>query len=59
MGGLPLMHREILVLRHFEDLDYASIAKVLEIPIGTVMSRLFHARRKLKAALDAYMEIPK
>ncbi len=56
MAGLPLMHREILVLRHFEDLDYASIAKVLEIPIGTVMSRLFHARRKLKAALDDYME---
>lgn len=57
MGSLPMMHREILMLRHFEDLDYASIAKVLEIPIGTVMSRLFHARRKLKAALDAYMEI--
>lgn len=56
LDRLPLIHREILLLRHFQDLDYASIAQVLDIPIGTVMSRLFHARRKLKEALDAYME---
>jgi RNA polymerase sigma-70 factor (ECF subfamily) len=55
LDSLPLMHKEILVLRHFEELDYASIAVVLDIPLGTVMSRLFHARRKLKDALDAYM----
>lgn len=55
LDSLPVMHKEILVLRHFEELDYASIAEVLDIPIGTVMSRLFHARRKLKDALDAYM----
>jgi RNA polymerase sigma-70 factor (ECF subfamily) len=53
---LPLKHREIIWLRHFEELDYASIAKVLDIPIGTVMSRLFHARQRLKAALEPYME---
>ena len=52
---LPLKHREIIMLRHFEDLDYASIAEVLDIPIGTVMSRLFHARRKLRGLLDGYM----
>ncbi len=55
LDSLPTMHKEILVLRHFEELDYASIAQVLDIPIGTVMSRLFHARRKLKDSLDAYM----
>ncbi|MEZ5965720.1 MAG: sigma-70 family RNA polymerase sigma factor [Planctomycetota bacterium] len=55
LDSLPFMHKEILILRHFEELDYASIAEVLDIPIGTVMSRLFHARRKLKDALDAYM----
>lgn len=55
LDGLPLMHKEILVLRHFEELDYASIAEVLDIPLGTVMSRLFHARRKLKDGMDAYM----
>lgn len=55
LDTLPLPHREILVLRHFEELDYQSIAQVLAIPIGTVMSRLFHARRRLKGALDGYM----
>ncbi len=53
---LSLKHREIILLRHFEDLDYATMATVLEIPIGTVMSRLFHARKKLKEALEPYME---
>jgi RNA polymerase sigma-70 factor (ECF subfamily) len=52
IAKLPLKHREILILRHFEDMDYARIADVLEIPIGTVMSRLFHARRKLKSILE-------
>lgn len=53
---LPVKHREILMLRHFEDLDYAQIAMVLQIPIGTVMSRLFHARQKLKNLMTRYME---
>lgn len=43
--------REILALRHFEDLPYEAIAAVLEIPVGTVMSRLFHARRRLREGL--------
>lgn len=53
---LSLKHREIILLRHFEDLDYATMAEVLQIPIGTVMSRLFHARQKLKQLLEPYME---
>ncbi|MGH7151511.1 MAG: RNA polymerase sigma factor [Planctomycetota bacterium] len=44
--------REILALRHFAELPYGEIASVLEIPIGTVMSRLFHARRRLRERLD-------
>ncbi len=56
MVQLSLQHREIILLRHFQDLDYAAIAEVLEIPIGTVMSRLFHARKKLGVLLDPYME---
>lgn len=39
--------REILVMRHFDELSYQEIADSLEIPIGTVMSRLYHARRAL------------
>jgi RNA polymerase sigma-70 factor (ECF subfamily) len=49
---VPEKDREILYLRHFQDLAYAEIAQVLEIPIGTVMSRLFYARRKLKKLLE-------
>lgn len=44
---LPEASRAALVLREFEDLNYAEIAAVLNIPIGTVMSRLYHARRRL------------
>ena len=44
-------HREILVLKELEGLRYAEIASILEIPEGTVASRLFHARRALKDAL--------
>jgi RNA polymerase sigma-70 factor (ECF subfamily) len=46
--GLSTRDREILGLRHFEELSYQEIATTLDIPIGTVMSRLFHARRRLR-----------
>lgn len=48
---LPAKDREILVLRHFQDLSYREIAESLGIPQGTVMSRLFHARRRLRERL--------
>jgi RNA polymerase sigma-70 factor (ECF subfamily) len=51
MQSLPARHREILVLRHFEELSYKEIAERLDIPEGTVMSRLFHARKKMAVAL--------
>jgi RNA polymerase sigma-70 factor (ECF subfamily) len=56
MDELPLKHREIILLRHYQDLDYAAIAEVLEIPIGTVMSRLYHARKKMQVLMDPYMD---
>lgn len=43
--------REILVLRDYQDLSYAEIAETLEIPMGTVMSRLHGARRALRKVL--------
>lgn len=46
-------HRQILVLREFEDLSYEEIAAVLDIKIGTVMSRLFAARMRLREVLEA------
>jgi len=51
LESLGEKHREVLVLRHFEDLSYKEIAERLDIPEGTVMSRLWHARRKVVAAL--------
>ena len=47
IGAMSPNHREILVLRDFHDLAYSEIAEVLQIPVGTVMSRLHAARAAL------------
>jgi RNA polymerase sigma-70 factor (ECF subfamily) len=44
--------REVLVMKEFEGLRYREIAALLDIPIGTVMSRLYSARRRLAASLE-------
>jgi RNA polymerase sigma-70 factor (ECF subfamily) len=49
--SLPLRHRTAFLLREYEGLSYQEMAQVMNCNIGTVMSRLFHARRKLQAAL--------
>lgn len=51
VASLPEKHREIIVLRDFEDLSYEQIAAVLDISEGTVKSRLNRARVKLQALL--------
>jgi RNA polymerase sigma factor (sigma-70 family) len=48
LEALPEEHREVLVLREIEDLDYREIAAVTNLPIGTVMSRLARARAALR-----------
>jgi RNA polymerase sigma factor (sigma-70 family) len=48
MADLPDDHREVLILREIEDLDYREIAAVTNVPMGTVMSRLARARLALK-----------
>jgi RNA polymerase sigma factor (sigma-70 family) len=53
MDELPAEFREILVLRHQEGLSYKEIAKIAQIPPGTVMSRLARARAKLKECVSA------
>lgn len=45
-------HREVLVLKELQGFRYNEIARILDIPEGTVASRLFHARRALKEALE-------
>ncbi len=54
LATLPEKHRTILVLREVEGLSYEELAERLGIHKGTVMSRLFHARRKMQAALRRY-----
>lgn len=49
-------HRAIIVLREIEGLSYEEISQVLGIAKGTVMSRLFHARRNLQSLLTPYVE---
>jgi len=49
LKALPAEHREVLVLREIEEMNYREIAKVTQVPIGTVMSRLARARMALKA----------
>lgn len=53
LASLPEKHREILVLRDYQDLAYAEIARVLGVALGTVMSRLHRARRALRERLEA------
>lgn len=51
IAALPVAYREVLVLREMEDFSYSDIARIAEIPIGTVMSRLARARGLLRIAL--------
>ncbi len=51
IGGLPPRDRQVLTLVDLEEMSYAETAEVLEVPIGTVMSRLSRARARLRAAL--------
>jgi RNA polymerase sigma-70 factor (ECF subfamily) len=53
MGKLTDAHRTVLVLHEFEGLEYKEIAKRVGISIGTVMSRLFYARRRLASLLQS------
>jgi RNA polymerase sigma-70 factor (ECF subfamily) len=51
LGQLSYEHRTSLVLHEFEEMEYREIARTMGCSIGTVMSRLFYARRKLAALL--------
>lgn len=53
LDELPVEFREILVLRHLEDLSYKEIAEIARLAPGTVMSRLARARARLKECLMA------
>jgi RNA polymerase sigma factor (sigma-70 family) len=48
---LPIEFRDVIVMREFEELSYKEISLLLNVPIGTVMSRLARARKRLKKSL--------
>ena len=48
---LPIEFREVIVMREVEELSYKEISLLLNIPIGTVMSRLARARKRLQKSL--------
>ena len=52
---LPVQSRTVLVLREYQGFSYQEIADALDVPLGTVKSRLSDARRRLKAELAGYM----
>ena len=52
LSRLPEEQREVLLLVVLEDLSYEDTAKVLDVPIGTVMSRLSRGRERLRALLE-------
>src|SRR5467141_618044 len=54
LGKLSCEHRTVLILHEFEELEYKEIAKRMQCSIGTVMSRLFYARRKIAALLAGW-----
>jgi RNA polymerase sigma-70 factor, ECF subfamily len=52
---LPVEFREVMVLREMEELSYKEIANVVDLPLGTVMSRLARGRKRLHALLASRM----
>ena len=56
IGQLDSKHREVIVLRHFQNLSYGQIAQVMFCSKGTVMSRLYNARRQMKRILSGPQE---
>jgi len=54
MTQLSEAHRTVLILHEFEELEYKAIAKVMKCSLGTVMSRLFYARRRMASLMTGW-----
>jgi RNA polymerase sigma-70 factor (ECF subfamily) len=54
--SLPLGFREVIVMREMEEMSYREIAEITGLPIGTVMSRLYRARKRLEKCVTARMK---
>jgi RNA polymerase sigma-70 factor (ECF subfamily) len=59
LDRLPIDDRELIVLKHVDGWTYDELAVRLDIPRGTVMSRLFHARQRLKVLMSNSQKAPR
>jgi len=57
LGQLPFEQKELILLRYFQQLSYREIAELTGRPLGTVMSALFYAKKRLREILIPYLEI--
>ena len=57
LAALPLAQRAAFQLTFYHDMGYAEIAEIMECPVNTVKTRLFHARRRLATLLEDQLEI--
>jgi RNA polymerase sigma factor (sigma-70 family) len=55
IARLPFEQREVVILRYFQQLSYSEIAEMTEKPVGTVMSSLHYAKKRLKKTIGKYM----
>ena len=56
LESLPLQFREVVVLKEIQELSYKEIAEIVDIPLGTVMSRLARGREQLRKYLSKHVE---
>ena len=56
VNELPEYHRAVIILREVEGLSYTEMAKMMKVSKGTIMSRLHHARQKLRKSLEPYLD---
>jgi RNA polymerase sigma-70 factor (ECF subfamily) len=57
LATLPLAQRAAFQLTFYHDMGYAEIAEIMECPVNTVKTRLFHARRRLATVLEDQLEV--
>jgi RNA polymerase sigma-70 factor (ECF subfamily) len=55
--SLPLEQKEVIILRYFQQLSYQEISEVMGKPVGTVMSSLFYAKKRLKETIKKYLNL--
>ena len=55
--SLPLEQKEVIILRYFQQLSYQEISEVTGKPVGTVMSSLFYAKKKLKEVIKKFLNL--